>query len=256
VRTDIDPGLSMRFQIRFLPTFTIIHRSGRIDYKGPRNDRAILNAAAKLIPDKSIPAEIDWANDGRESVILFTDKSVTPPIWAAIACAFQGKVRVGITADPEIMDAFKVDKVPTILFVNKTQSFTYYGRNSFLCLKQTIEDFLSGQYEEPFQFNPDFFLPDEYDDEARNFSGFFIIQTSGELDPRVKTVKRKFKNNRLKFFYGDQDLPFPFMKLGRVYIIQPYKQQGIALDSPNDLAESLGAVFDGTAQWVKFDQMN
>jgi thioredoxin-like negative regulator of GroEL len=255
VRTDIDSGLSLRFQIRILPTFMIVHRSGRIDYKGPRNDRAMLNAAARLIPDKAAPVTLDWATDGRESVILFTDKTTTPPIWAAIACAFHGKVRVGISADPEMMDAFKVDKVPTILFVNKTHSFTYSGRNSFLYMKQYIEDFLSGHYEEPFHFNADFFLPDEYDQEARNFSGYIIMETSADLDPRVKAAKQKFKNNRLKFFYGDQDLPLPFMQPRKVYIVQPQKEQAIVIDSPADLAASIATVFDGTAEWKKFDQI-
>jgi thioredoxin-like negative regulator of GroEL len=255
VRTELDPGLSMRYQVRNLPTFMIVHRSGRVDYTGPRNDRSMVNAAAKLIPDRSIPVEFDWANDGRESVILFTDKKVTPPIWASVSCVYHGKVRVGISSDPDVMDLFKVDKTPTILFVNKSHTFTYYGRNSFLSLKQYIDDFLNGAYEEPFQLHPEFYMPDEYEYEAKNFTGYFIIQAWVDLDPKVKAAYQKFRSNRLKFFYGDRDLPLPFMKPGFVYILAPQRNMGIKLDSVDELVVTLTSVFDGTATWTPYDKL-
>jgi thiol-disulfide isomerase/thioredoxin len=255
VRTELDSGLIMRFQVSNLPTFMIIHRSGRVDYTGARSDRSMVNAAAKLIPDRSVPVEFDWASDGRESIILFTDKKVTPPIWASVSCVYHGKVRVGISSDPDVMDLFKVEKTPTILFVNRTHTFTYYGRSSFLCLRQYIEDFLGGVYEEPFQLHPEFFMPDEYEYEATNFTGYFIIHTAPDLHPKVRAAYQKFKSNRLKFFYGEKDLPFPFMKPGFVYILAPQRSVAIKLESPDELGVALTSVFDGTATCTPYDQM-
>lgn len=256
VKVEQETGLQLRMGITMLPTWMIIHKEGRTDYTGKRAERSMVNAAAKYIPDKSLTVEPVWAEDGQASVILFTDKEKTPPIWSAISCAFKGRIRVGISRDQSIMDTFKVEHTPAILFVNKTHQITYHGKNSFMHLRQTIEEFLEGDYEEPFEFNVDYFLPDEYEDECGSLVGYCVIQTGRELDPRMRLAKDKFKSDRFKFFYGSDDLPFDWMKENETYIIAPHKKQAIKVGAgPNDLNIALSGVFDGSAKWVSFEEM-
>jgi hypothetical protein len=153
-----------------LPAFMIVRVNGRIEYKEPHQHRAMLNAAAKLIPDRALPVDPSWVIDGHESAIRFTNKPATPPICGAIVCSFHGKFRVGVTANPDVMDAFEVNKVPTLLFVNKTNHFVDSGRSFLLAMRQCVDDCLNGIDEEPFYLNLDFYLVDEHDEEAENFT--------------------------------------------------------------------------------------
>ncbi|OHT11706.1 Thioredoxin family protein [Tritrichomonas foetus] len=253
VRADQEEGLRLRFNIMVLPTFLIIHKTGRTEYSGKRNERSFVNAAAKFIPDKTLQIDDSWIKDTASSIILFTDKQKTPPIWAAISCVFQGHARVGITFDSDFDDHYKIDKKPSIVFVNSTHKITYQGKNSFMVLRQSIQDFLDGVYEEPFQFNADFFLPEEYEDECKDFTGYCIMHVVPDLDPKVKAAQEKFKNNRLKFFYGDEDLPFSFMKPGDLFIFAPHRQSAIKLESPSELTVALAGVFDGSTNWQKIE---
>jgi hypothetical protein len=255
VPADVENGLTMRFNVELLPTVFIIHKHGRLDYKGKRTERAIVSAAVKLIPDKSIPADLDWLSDGQEAAILFTEKKSTPPIWAAVSCCFQGRLRVGIASDPATIAAFKIEKVPTILLLNKSYRTVYTGGISFLEVKKTIGEFLSGEYEEPFPFNSDFFLPEEYQEEANNFSGFCVIHVVPDLDPKLKEAQVKFRMRKVKFFYGDEDLPFPWMQQGKLYVIHPQRKTGMVLDTVSDLALALSDIFQGARQLRPFDQL-
>lgn len=253
VRADLEEGLRLRYNIQYLPTFIIIHKKGRADYTGKRTERSFVNTAAKFITDKTLKVEESWVNDGVDSLILFTDKDKTPPIWAAVSCVFQGKIRVGVTDDDELAKSYKIDKRPAILFVNKTQQILYQGKNSFLTLKHSIEDFIAKQYEEPFQYNVEYFLPEEYESECQQSSGYCIIHVNPDLDPKMRSAYNKFKNNRLKFFYGDEDLPFSFMKKGDLFIFHPNSYTAIKVDSPNDLSLAISSIFDGSAQWKSID---
>jgi hypothetical protein len=255
VPADVENGLAMRFNVELLPTVFIIHKNGRVDYKGKRTARAIVSAAAKLIPDKAIPPDPDWLPDGQESAILFTEKKSTPPIWAAVSCYFHGRLRVGITSDPGMMTAFKIERTPTILLLNKSYRTIYTGGNSFLELRKTISEFLSGEYEEPFPFNSDFFLPEEYQEEANNFSGFCIIHVVPDLDPELKEAQLKFAKRKVKFFYGDDDLPFPWMQQGKLYVIHPQRKTGIVLNTVSELAFALSDVFQGARQLTPLDKL-
>lgn len=253
VRADLDEGLRLRYNIQYLPTFVIIHKKGKADYTGKRTERSFVNTAAKFIPDKTMHVEKSWLTDNSDSIILFTEKDKTPPIWSAISCVFQGKIRVGITDDDEIAQSYKIDKRPAILFVNKTDQIVYHGKNSFLTLKQSVDDFMAKEYEEPFQYNVEFFLPEEYESECAQTSGYCIIHVNPDLDPKMSAAYQKFKNNRLKFFYGDEDLPFDFMKKGDLFIFHPNSYAALKVGSPSELSIAISSIFDGSAQWKSID---
>jgi thioredoxin-like negative regulator of GroEL len=255
IQADREERLALRFQVRILPTMFILHKGGRVDYTEKRSERAIVSAAAKYIPDKSAIASPDWGTDGQESVILFTDRKKTPPIWAAISALYQGKIRVGLSTDRSLMSQFNVTKTPTILFVNKTVQIVYTGKTAFTSLSQAIDDFIKHEYEEPFQFNADFFLPEEYKDESQNFTGYCVIHTVSDLDPALKLLQTKLKSAKLKFFYGEEDLPFDFMKPDQIYIIAPHKQSGMRLNSVSELEPVLQRIFEGRGEWTALEAM-
>ena len=255
VRADLEEGLRLRFNIKVLPTFVIVHSGGTDFYNGKRTSRAFVSAAAKYIVDKAAPIEPDWSGDGLTSLMLFTDKKKTPPIWAAISCVFQGKVRVGVTSDSEVAEAFGVTKRPEILMMNQTHKLPYNGRVSFLQLRQTVQDFIDGVYEEPFTFDAEFFLPEEYNEQCSQFNGYCIIHAVDDLDQAFKAAQIKFKSNRLKFFYGADDLPFDFMEIGDLYIFAPHKNAAAKIDSLGELNVALSSVFDGSIKWTPIDEL-
>lgn len=256
VRTDLEEGLRMKYNIQYLPTFLIFSKDGKSEYSGKRNERSFVNTAAKFIPDKTVQVESSWKKDGIDSVILFTDKDKTPPIWAAISCEFQGKIRVGITSEPDLSALYEIDKKPAIVLINQTHKIIYSGKLSFLSLHQTIVDFMHKEYVEPFQFNTEFYLPEEYSEECNEFTGYCVIHAVPDLDPKMRSAHEKFKSNRLKFFYGDEDLPFGFIKKGDIFIFAPHRHSVMKVDSPNELIVSISSIFDGSAKWESLDYYN
>jgi thiol-disulfide isomerase/thioredoxin len=255
VHVDSEQGLTVRFEIRKVPTILILHKNDNSEYKGKRNASALIKAAVKFIPDKCLPVDADWQSETQETVILFTNKTTTPPIWAAVSCVFQGRAKVGISSDPAIRALFKIEKTPTILFQNRTYRTVYTGENSFTQLRNSIGEFLKGEYEEPFRFISDFFLPDEFLEECTNFSGFCVVHVETDLDPKLKDLQQRFKSRKVKFFYGDEDLPFEFMQPGKVYVIQQQKKLGLVIDSVSELAVTLSNIFDQTVKLVPFDEL-
>ena len=248
-----DNMISMRFGIKYLPTFLIIHKEGRIEYTGKKTDRAMINAAAKYIPDKTKKVNSNWLTDEIESVILFTDKKQTPPMWSAVSCISSGKLRVGITDDLNLKELFQIEKIPSILFLNKTHKIIYNNKLSFISLMNSIKEFSEGIYEEPFEFNNDFYLPEEYFIETEKFTGYCIIHVISDLNPILKNIRLKFNNNRLKFFYGEDDLPYKFMKLNDIWIFAPKRKMAIKINNLNELEKNIEKIFDSNINWLPID---
>lgn len=254
VKSESDPALHMKFQIGVIPTFVLLHRGGRTDFTGARNERSMLNAAAKLIPDSSERITRDWAQCDR-FVALFTDKEKTPPMWAAISNEFRGRVRVGTSSDDEVKNLFGVERSPEIVFKNETHTIVYNGRNSYGALRSAVADFVDGVYEEPIQFNTEFFLPEEYEDEIDGFNGFCVIHNSFDLHPKLKSAQLKFGGSRMKFFYGDENLPFDFIKKGDLYIISPHKNGAVKVSNVEELDRMISEVIDGNVNWTPLEEL-
>ena len=82
-------------------------------------------------------------------------------------------------------------------------------------LRQSIEEFLEGDYEEPPEFNIDDMLPEEYHEECASTAGDCVLQAGRTLDPRNRDSRRdasdKFKSDRIKFI--QENLPLNWMAL-------------------------------------------
>jgi hypothetical protein len=164
-------------------------------------------------------------------------------------------IRVGVSSDPEILSAYGIDKPPTILFVNHTHQMPYLGRNSFGTMRSAVRSFLEGDYVEPFQFHVDFFLPEEYAEEVKDFWGYIVFQTTRKLDPLVAKAQRHHRASRIKFFYGATNLPLSFMKPDNLYIIAPEKSSAVKVDGPADLLTAIKDALDGKTKWIPFDRL-
>ena len=57
-------------------------------------------------------------------------------------------------------------------------------------LRQSIGEFLEGDYEEPPEFNIDDMLPEEYHKECANTAGDCVLQAGRILDPRNRVATR------------------------------------------------------------------
>ena len=254
VKSESDPALHMKFQIGVIPTFLILHKDGKSNYVGKRNERSMLNTAAKFIPDNSEKITEEWLKY-EQLVALFTDKDKTPPMWAAISNEFKGRIHVGTSAAEKVKSMFGVERSPEIVFKNRTHTIIYNGRNSYDALRNAINNFIQGVYEEPIQFNTEFYLPEEYEEEINGFNGYCVIHNSFDLDPKLKLAQIKFAGNRFKFFYGDVNLPFDFIKKGEIYIISHHKQGAIKVPDINELDKVILDVINGNVTWKPLDEL-
>lgn len=249
IRADQEHGIEMRLKIQYLPSYFIFYPNGERIYQGKRSARAMINECAQMIPDRTQPVQTNWLNSSLETAILFTNKNVTPPMWRALSCIFQGKLRMGYTNDQNIYSVYDVHNLPEIQFINKSSRITYSGKFHYKSLKNALNSFLQGSFENPFQFNSDFFLPEEFWIENEHFTGYSILIVSDILSPSIRRVKDQFSNNRLKFFYGTDNLPYSFMKPDQIWLIFQRKKMALQAQDAEQLKVFLTQIFDGTIVW-------
>ena len=123
----------------------------------------------------------------------------------------------------------------------------------FVCTK--VDDFLDGQYEPPLDLHVDYYLPEEYEDECEKSTGFCVIQVSDELSTGMMNAKDTFNNGRFKFFYGTDDLPYPWMQKEKIYVFHPRNEMVIELETVSQLKVALTSVLDGSAEWTPVENM-
>jgi protein disulfide-isomerase A6 len=120
-------------------SFIIAYSSGmNIDYQGERSADALVEAVTNRLPTWAITgltagdstiarANIDefLTNQDKHKplglpedlakAIFFTDKPTVAPLIRSLGLTLHGKLRVGVSRDPEIAKRFKITKTPALL---------------------------------------------------------------------------------------------------------------------------------------------
>ena len=248
-------GFTKKFNISYLPAFIMLNQNGFKEYKGKKTEDEILKHVSRFVKDSTKIADRSWLSDNYELAILFTDKPKTPSIWAGISTHFKNIMKIGISNSSKLMKEFAGDdaKFPTIIMKNSSCVEKYVGKVSFGSIKKTLEEFISGEYEVPYQFANDYFLPEEYKDQIKGFTGYCIISVSSELSSGLKKAKESHQTKRFKFFYGTNNLPFKFMKENSTWVIHPVQQKAFQVKSDDSISDAIESILNANAHWMNID---
>ena len=249
------PGIGPQYNITILPSFLMINKNMHKEYKGKRTEEEFLKHVQKFVIDSTKKADKSWLSDNYESAILFTDKVKTPSIWAGISTEFKNKMKIGISNSSKLLKQFVGEdaKFPTIIMKNSSCVEKYVGKVSFNHIKETLEEFIAGEYEVPYQFTNDYFLPEEYKEESKGFTGYCVISASSELQEGLRKAKESHQTRRFKYFYGSKDLPFKFIEKDSIWIIHPVQNKAFRVKSHDALNDALDSVLNGNVQWIQID---
>ncbi|EAX91233.1 hypothetical protein TVAG_210580 [Trichomonas vaginalis G3] len=249
VTDDPDFPVLMRYKVETVPTIIILHKTGYKKYKGKYTENDLLKAAAKFLKDHTKKATLEWINEPQDTAILFTDKSFIPSLWVGISSDFRNKLRIGVTNSTEVMRAYGVTKLPSIIMMNSSYRTFYKGRISFGAISQTLTDFIQDSYEEPYVYDPDYLFPDEYQKQTANFTGYIAFAVTDELEADFQRTKDTRTPRRFKFFYGTENLPYKFMTPGTYWILQPSKNRIAKCNSAKEIFDFCAKIVDGEMKW-------
>lgn len=261
VDTNKEYNIASQFNIRGIPHFIIFHPKGEKVYNGDRSARSFLNTASRFIPNIAEDVDETWLpSNETKSVILFSDKTKAPPIWAGISCAFQGNkdgIRIGYSSNQEIRSKFNVTAVPWILMINNETSYVYSGKNSYSLIRKTIIDFFAGKIKRPQPKTP---VPvsilkmesiEEFNNACKGHGNFCVL-LGEKSDAQYQTIARKYRNDPFKFYECDEKCPFEFSK-GAIHIFHHRRDAAIKVQTLVDLPTNLDRVIDGGARFTPID---
>ncbi|KAL7718313.1 Protein disulfide isomerase [Entamoeba marina] len=131
VNCEEEQELCGRYEIRGYPTVKILNAQkghdlrSTHDYNGPREKRALTNAAMSLIPDwvEKLP------NNLQDGVVLFSNKEKRTMMYKAIAMHFASvfKFYDANESDEEFVKEYEIEEYPTLLVRKEGKSIVYDG---------------------------------------------------------------------------------------------------------------------------------
>ncbi|OHS96000.1 Thioredoxin family protein [Tritrichomonas foetus] len=265
IDTSQEYALGSQFQIYSIPTFIIFHPNGQTTYNRERLARTMLNVASRFIPNLSQPVDDSWlpTNETR-SVILFTDKQNTPPIWSAISCEFENNtknIQIGFCNNATIQKEFGITAVPTILMINGEHKFVYNNKNRFQLIRKTIIDFFEGVIPDSPKPTPAPVLIDnlesqeDFENQCKGKGLFCVVQKGEEPTSEFNNAAKKYRHDHFKFFLcKPENCPFDFLKES-VWIFHHRREAGIRVDNLETLGSTLDRVIDGGARFVPLEKL-
>jgi hypothetical protein len=232
-----------------VPSFLIVHSKGFKEYKGKMTPEEILKHVSKFIVDQSKIADETWLNDNEKAAILFTDKAKVPTMWSSISSFFSNQIKIGKSNSSKLLKKFGGDKFPAIVMKNSTTTLQYNGKSSFNSVRTAIRDFFAGEYEVPFLFHIDYFLPEEYEEQKKDFTGYAVMETSDELSEELRFAKEKHQGKKFKFFFGSENIPLKFIKPNQRWILHPIQHRAYQLKQDENFNDICNGILEGRIKW-------
>ena len=257
--------LSAKYQIRSIPTFKIFHTNGETHYSGDRTSRSFLNAASKYLVDKSLSVNESWYPNENSlidySTILFSDKSITPPLWSAISCNLSNtSISVGFTNNKNILKKFNITKTPTIIFINKGNIQIYQGKLSFNDVRNQINNTfyeLLKPTPTPTPIPPPSSHVDsliKFESTCKLSSKYCIIETLSIQSLNFTILSNKYKNDPLRFINCGEKCPFIEMKNG-YWIFHPKKDVAMFAIDLIELKILIEKLIQGVPKWIPLNSL-
>lgn len=276
--------LGSRFRIYTIPHFMIFYPGGEKVYQRERYSRTFLNVASAYVPDLSIKIDQDWIKsnqkskapldfEGQKLAILFSNRQVTPPMWAGISCAFQNNtenIAIAFCNDQNISQLFNVTIYPTILLIDGAQRLIYNGRNKFPEIKKKIDDFFNG-FSDEFTSKSntitqldDMTSLEDFSQKCKGKGRFCVVQGGGnnQASADFLAIANKYRHDHFQFFIcSSEKCPLDYVSKfsnqqnPKIWIFHHKKDAAILVDSISTLASTLDRVADGGARFHPIDKL-
>ena len=256
--------IAAQFNIRYIPTFIIFYPGGKHKvYMGERSTRGFSNAAAKYIPNHSQEIDETWNDDSSKSVILFTNKRVVPPMWAAISCNFleSDDIRIGHALDSTHAEEFNVTAFPTVLAMDGAKTRTFDGTPSFKAISTFITKFFDGTLPDPTPKptpRPKGAVIEKIDTEeqfeklCRAHKNCVIMK--GDATEDFKKAAAKFQHDPFLFATTEGNSDMAYIKEG-TWLFHRSQEKAYIVNSQDQLITALDRILDGSLQWKKLDDL-
>lgn len=253
------PQVATQMELSQLPAYRIFHGTEISKMKGKPTVKNFLKVCLKFVQDMAENVTVEWKNEftGKPSAILFTKKEKTP-LWAGVSSYFAKKdVRIGICKDDEIIKAFGIETVPSVVFYNGTTQHVYDGVFKFKFVKAAIEEWFQNRFveEEPTTDDGEMMMPDQFNKNCVGGKQMCVIAATKRPPEAMSLLMKEGARRKMKFFAGAVNLPYKFMEKGGVWFYHPRRDAFVHVADEKLLLETMDRVIDGSAKWVKRAQL-
>lgn len=258
IDTNVETALGDQFSILSIPTFIIFHPDGQAQFNRQRIARSFINAASRYIPHLATTIDETWLpSNSSRSVILFTDRQSSPPLWAAISCNYVNKsqhIDIGFNSNVTLQRMFKVTAVPTIMALNGNNYEIYNGKNKYSQIVDFINEFFSRNIAgQPMPTPiPELIQPiksnESFCQVCKKHGIYCVIKGGSDIPPEYNQISIKYKHDPFKFYTCGSDCPYNYAKEG-LRIIHPRREAQVIVDGIDLLKTSLDRVLDGSARF-------
>lgn len=254
------PETAKLFKIKSTPSFRIFHADGDVEYTDKKDAKAFLKGATSYLKDYSQEAEEKWFGDfiGHPSAILFTDDARSKSAWRGISSYFLSKsVRIGVCKNHELAEKFGVEKFPSIYFFNGTNTERFAGKGGFKEIKEAMEKFFEKKLTNKVYDPMAIMVPENFIEECVGGKANCILAAMPSAPKGFIEMQKLYAHHKLKWFVGNQNLPFDVMKKKpAIWIYNPRKNAFVFVEKPENLRIELEHVLDGQAKWKKIEKFN
>ena len=248
-----------------LPKIMIYSYKGAKEYVGnKRPDKMSVNLL-KFIPKLTKTADENWKTrivdqqTIKKAAILFAKNEEAPDFWNALAGVFsKSLLDVGYTNNETLFDAFDVDEIPAIVFINKTGQYNYHGKASFTPLKDAMQSFVAGTYstKEVESELEQFYFSDELEKECLGHRTICILHASDLLDPTFERLHKEPIGKSVKWFYGADGWPFSFIKKNSIWLINPKTKKATKVPSMSKVEYLINNLNSQDISWTPISDID
>lgn len=208
------PSLAQKYHVTHLPTFVIFHVDGHTIFSNGRTADRFLSGVSPYAKGCLSEFNMEWAQAGTKSAILFTNNDDPPFKWKVYSCRAKG-IKVGHSSDPQARLAYGSAISPAAFLINKTHKIHFKSASEAL---KNAENFFLGKYVSSVPVT--FLLPFEMKQECKSPARLCVGFNSGTVTDSFKRIASEYATKSVRFFQGDDDWPIP-VKPGEAFLIDP-----------------------------------
>ena len=258
--------LARNFNLKRQPSYYVFYQDGQIEYDGSGEAEDIIEFASVYLVNNVLDVDESWLEVKKTpAAILFTNKKNTPILWTGISHVFgnvnrnnKNKVNIGICMNESLFKKFQVKTAPQIVFINKTYKYFYDGKLQFADIERTLNEFLSKSLKVETDDAPDRIMPSvDFASECIGKLKICVLYTKQEEDPSYEEMFRVYNKMQFKWFKGNKEIPFDFIKENEIWIYNPKIEGFLQVDHITSMGPILQKVYNSDVEWKrKYDLMN
>jgi hypothetical protein len=252
VDQDREPLLAHDYDVSRNWTAFLFYKDGYVKITSPCDAHQYYRLLVDHLPNDVLDADPTWLESSQKkaSVILFTSRFNIPHMWRAIGGYFRDRgLRVGLVTEPEFFVKFGVSASPTVLYLNKSGSYRVRNVPDYKALRNYLVALTKNR---PPPVKPTiqrFFLASQFAEQCTG-NRICVFHASQSIDPRFAVKETRFTDERLRFFSGSSDLPYPFMKENEVWIFKGDRTGLNPVTDFQDLDDMIKFTLRGTLKWT------